>query len=62
MDCGLELAPYQTIFVLQMVEKPVVQTVLAADANVEKVPAEPAWDAKKMSRPVLQILMAMIAA
>jgi hypothetical protein len=42
MDCGLEVAPYQTIFVLQMVEKPVVQTVLATDANVEKVPAEPA--------------------
>ena len=41
MDCGVGVAPYRMVFVLQTVEKRVVQTVLAADVSVVKASAEP---------------------
>ena len=41
MDCGVEVAPYQMIFVLPTVEKRVVQTVLEGDVSVVMVSAEP---------------------
>ena len=40
-DCVVEVVPYQMIFVLQTVEKQVVQTLLEADVSVVMVSAEP---------------------
>ena len=60
MGCGVEVAPFQTTFALQMVEKPVMQAVLVVDAKIEQAAAALVRYARKMSRPVLQIMMEVI--
>ena len=64
MDCEVGVVPSRMIFELQRVEKqvaPELDVTVEVDVIVEEVLAEPLWDGRRKSRPVLQILMAVIA-